>query len=266
MRRRHSGNARSALSHRRQDITLPDSGRDRWLLTYADLITLLLAFFIIMYSMSHLDAKRFGKVSQALSGILSGETATPLLEEKFDDLEGSGPLRISRYQVIMRSLDNKAFEMGMDHREFETEITERGLVIHIMESALFTPGEATLSQSALKILDLVASEISATPNHIRVEGHTDESPIRTGRFPSNWELSSTRATEVVRYLIDAHGIPGNRISAMGYGKYRPIRPNNTNENRATNRRVDVVVLTHQLSSLEPSSSLFVPSVPPVNGK
>ncbi len=245
----------SSMRHRAQLETSP--ARDRWLLTYADLITLLLAFFIIMFSMSHLDAKRFGKISRALSGVLSGETRDPLRQPEFDDLEGSGPLKISRQRVMMRSLELKAFEQGLDNKKFETEITERGLVIHIMESALFKPGGSKLSNGALRILDLVASEIDSIPNHIRVEGHTDNSPISTGRFPSNWELSSVRATEVVRYFINAHGISGKRVSALGYGQFRPIRPNNTIENRAKNRRVDVVVLTNALSRKEPSSDLFV---------
>jgi chemotaxis protein MotB len=244
-------------SIRHQLPTESASTRDRWLLTYADLITLLLAFFIIMFSMSHLDAKRFGKVSRALSGVLSGETQNPLLEPEFDDLEGSGPLKISRHRVMMRSLEQKAFEQGIDGKKFETEITERGLVIHIMESALFQPGGSKLSSGAMRVLDLVASELDSIPNHVRVEGHTDNSPISTGRFPSNWELSSARATEVVRYFINAHGLSGQRVSALGYGQYRPIRPNNTPENRAKNRRVDVVVLTNELSRKEPSSALFV---------
>ncbi len=232
------------------------STRDRWLLTYADLITLLLAFFIIMFSMSHLDAKRFGKVSRALSGVLSGESRD-LLEPDYDTEDGSGPLKINRNRVMLRSIEQKAFDQGLDNKKFEAEITERGLVIHIMESALFKPGGAKLSNSALRILDLVASELDSIPNHVRVEGHTDNSPIATGKYPSNWELSSARATEVVRYFINAHGLSGRRISALGYGQYRPIRPNNTPENRAKNRRVDVVVLTNSLSRKEPSSALFV---------
>lgn len=234
------------------------SSKDRWLLTYADLITLLLAFFIIMYSMSHLDAKRFGRVSEALSGVLAGGANNPLVADIYDDLPGSGPLRIARLEAIMRSVESKAYEQGIDQKKFESELTERGLVIHIMESALFQPGDAQLGAPAMAILDIVAEELKSAPNHIRVEGHSDNVPISTGKFPSNWELSSVRATEVVRYLINAHGINGERISALGYGKFRPIRPNNTIENRAKNRRVDVVVLTLDLSLKEPSSALYVP--------
>ena len=253
----YAGSRFSGALRRRQALGAEPS-KDRWLLTYADLITLLLAFFIIMYSMSHLDAKRFGKVSDALNGIFTGETTQPLLEAMYDDQEGSGPLKITRLQSLMRSIENKAYEKGIDHKKFESEITERGLVIHITESALFDPGEAKLSPAALDLLDLVAGEIMTVPNHVRVEGHTDTSPIQTARFPSNWELSSARATEVVRYLVNAHGYPPNKISALGYGEFRPIRPNNTPENRAKNRRVDVVVLNLSISATEPSSSLYVP--------
>lgn len=231
---------------------------DRWLLTYADLITLLLALFIVMYSMSHVDAKRFGRVSQALSGILGGRSSKALLERQFDDDEGSGPLRITRLFSMRRSFEAKAFEKGIDEKKYETELSERGLIIHIMESALFASGEAKLSPNALDLLDIVAAELKGIPNHIRVEGHTDNTPISNGRFPSNWELSSARSTEVVKYLIDTHRISGKVISALGYGSFRPIRPNNTIENRAKNRRVDIVIMTLDLSDKEPSAALFVP--------
>lgn len=247
---------------RRQTSGSSRNNSDRWLLTYADLITLLLAFFIIMFSMSHLDAKRFGKVSQALAGILNGRSVEAVFERKFDDEEGSGPLKISRLRIMMRAIEHKAFEKGIDDNKFESEITERGLVIHIMEQALFAPSEAKLSERAREVLDLVASELEDIPNHIRVEGHTDNAPISTGRYPSNWELSSARATEVVRYLINQHDIPGKNISALGYGMFRPIRPNNTIENRAKNRRVDILVMNMELSFKEPSASLFVPNRTP----
>lgn len=247
---------------RRQGPAGSRNNTDRWLLTYADLITLLLAFFIIMFSMSHLDAKRFGKVSQALAGILNGRSVNAIFERQFDDEEGSGPLKISRLRTMMRIIEYKAFEKGIDEKKFETEIAERGLVIHIMEQALFASSEATLSEKATDVLDLVASELKGIPNHIRVEGHTDNSPILTGKYVSNWELSSARATEVVRYLMTEHNISGKNISALGYGEFRPIRPNNTLANRAKNRRVDIVVLTMELSNKEPSASLFVPGKTP----
>ncbi|MFQ5454453.1 MAG: flagellar motor protein MotB, partial [Candidatus Zixiibacteriota bacterium] len=89
-----------------------------------------------------------------------------------------------------------------------------------------------------------------------IEGHSDDRPINTLLFPSNWELSTSRATQVVRYFIDNYGLPPNKISALGYGEYRPVKPNNSIENRAKNRRVDIVILTMELSLKEPSSQLY----------
>ena len=108
----------------------------------------------------------------------------------------------------------------------------------------------------MEILDLMAQRIIGIPNHVRIEGHTDDRPINTVRFPTNWELSSSRATEVVRYFIEYHDVSPARMSALGYGEYRPLRPNNSIENRAKNRRVDVVILTMELSSQEPSADMY----------
>ena len=142
------------------------------------------------------------------------------------------------------------------NEHLQTEVTERGLVIHIVESSLFDEGSADLKPRAMEVLDVVADELKDIPNHIRIEGHTDDRPISTPQYPSNWELSSARATSVVRYLVDNHDIPQNRISALGYGEYRPVKPNNSIENRALNRRVDIVILTTELSMTEPESQNY----------
>lgn len=227
---------------------------DRWLLTYADLITLLLAFFIVMYSMSQLDAKKFGKMTEALTGVLRGGDS--ILNEQGDATKtGHGLLNIGDLKMIQRHVEAR-FKSANEELEITTQVSERGLVIHVMESALFKPGSADLVPKAQRVLDVVADMAKPLPNHLRIEGHTDNTPIRTAVYPSNWELSSARATEVVRYLTDEHGIPPSRISALGYGQYRPVAPNNTAENRAKNRRVDIVVLTMELTLKEPSSSLY----------
>jgi chemotaxis protein MotB len=227
---------------------------ERWLLTYADLITLLLAFFIVMYSMSQIDAKKFGKVSQALSGALRGGPSVLRYPEQTTKT-GSGLLELGNLRMIQQKIEDK-FKNLPEKASVQTEITERGLVIHIMESVLFREGSAQLEPRALEILDRVSDVIRDRPNHIRIEGHTDDRPINTPVYPSNWELSSARATEVVRYYIDQHAIAPDRISALGYGEYRPIRPNNSIENRAANRRVDIVVLTMELTLKEPTSQLY----------
>jgi len=229
---------------------------NRWLLTYADLITLLLAFFVVMYSMSQIDAKKFGRMAEAFKSVLKGGDFN--LELKPDMLpsdNGHGLLKVGDLQMLQKFLEDTLKHEGKAE-ETVTEVTERGLVIHIVESALFSEATADLQSRAMRILDLVALKIKERSNHIRVEGHTDDRPINNERFPSNWELSAARATEVVRYFIDQHQVEPDRISALGYGEYRPIRLNNSIENRARNRRVDIVVLTTELSMKEPSSQLY----------
>lgn len=228
---------------------------ERWLLTYADLITLLLAFFIVMYSMSRIDAKRFGKMAEALNGVLKGGTTVfPQLTEE-EILKGHGLLKLGDLKMIQNHIEER-FKNLQRPEEVQTEITERGLVVHIMESALFREGSATLEPRAMEIMDIIYDKMANLPNHIRIEGHTDDRPIQTLTYPSNWELSTARATSVVRYFIDNYGMAPDRVSALGYGEFRPVRPNNSIENRAQNRRVDIVILTMELSMKEPTSQLY----------
>ena len=240
------------LFRRRRD-DIPQDNPDRWLLTYADLITLLLAFFIVLYSMSQMDAKKFGKVQQALHGILKGGPS--ILRGQEDSLtEGHGLLKTGSLRMLQTRISDQA-QLLQDKDEITTDLSERGLTIHIMESALFDEGKADLKSRAREVLTLVAADVAQMPNHVRIEGHTDDRPINNERFPSNWELSTARATEVVRYFINEHQYPPKRISALGYASFRPYVPNNSIENRAKNRRVDIVVLTMELSAAEPASDI-----------
>lgn len=227
---------------------------DRWLLTYADLITLLLAFFVVMYSMSRIDNKKFGQVSDALNTILKGGTSV-LRNQQEQAKDGHGLLNLGNLRMVQQKIDDKFRQLGRPD-VLQTELTERGLVVHILESTLFDQGSAELKSRALEVLDLVAQELVGRPNHIRIEGHTDDAPIRTAIYPSNWELSSARATAVVRYFTENHTILSDHISALGYGEYRPVAPNNSIENRASNRRVDVVILTMDMTLTEPTSQLY----------
>jgi len=228
---------------------------DRWLLTYADMITLLLAFFIVMYSMSQLDAKKFGKMAVALNGILRGGNSVLRQPGQDNPGLGHGIMKLGDLKTIQSTIEKRTARLGREG-DIQTELTERGLVIHIVESALFGQGSSDLKSKAMELLDLMAERIVNIPNHVRVEGHTDDRPIQTLRFPTNWELSSSRATEVVRYFIDNHGVTASRLSALGYGEFRPMRPNTSIEHRAINRRVDVVILTMELSLKEPSADLY----------
>jgi chemotaxis protein MotB len=242
------------VSSKKRKKEIPQDNPERWLLTYADLITLLLAFFIVMYSMSRIDAKRFGRVTQALHGILKGGPSAMKIPELETLNTGHGLLKVGDLKMLQTKFHDDIEKLGRKG-DISTEMNERGLTIHIMESAMFDEGKAYLKPKAIEILDLVAADIISLPNHVRVEGHTDNRPIHNEEFASNWELSTARATTVVRHLIDQHGFPADKISAVGYSEYRPYVPNNTIENRSLNRRVDVVVLTMELSAVEPGSDL-----------
>jgi len=200
---------------------------ERWLLTYADLITLLLAFFIMMYTLSISDAQRFRSLSKELGNIFTGEIGRAPGEGLLDLKE-----RVSSY------IKEKGLEGWV-----KAMIEERGLVIRIMTTSFFEEGKADLTPDMKAVLDEIAPMIKDLPNKVQVEGHTDNKPIHNERFRSNWELSVARATEVVRYLIEKHGFPPERIAAIGYGEYRPIAPNDTELNRARNRRVEIVILS-----------------------
>ncbi len=243
------------LRRRRRQNRPADNNTERWLLTYADMITLLLAFFVVMYSMSRIDAKKFDQMAVALDGILKGSRSIVNRHPDNLDKTGHGLLKLGDLSMIQQTLKENFDSLGRKD-EVQTEVTERGLVVHIVESALFKQGSAYLEPRAMEVLDLIWERIKDTPNHIRIEGHTDNRTINTAQFPSNWELSSARATTVVRYFVDNYSVTPGKVSALGYGEFRPVRPNNTTENRARNRRVDVVVLTMELSLTEPSSQLY----------
>ncbi len=228
---------------------------DRWLLTYADMITLLLAFFIVMYSMSRLDAKKFGTMSEELNAALKGGKQAIIRNVEEPETRGRGVLRMGNLKVLQQQVEEKFKEVEKPSI-IRTEITERGLVVHIMETTLFKEGSAELRQGTMEVLDLIYDKIKDAPNHIRIEGHTDDKPINNEQFKSNWDLSTTRATAVVDYFVKNHHFPADKISALGYGEFRPMVPNNSIENRAQNRRVDVVVLTSELSETAPSSLLY----------
>jgi len=250
---------------------------ERWLLTYADLITLLLAFFIVMYSMSRIDAKKFGSMQAQLSNVLRGGVSIFPEGEDFDG-EGAGLLQIGDLKTMQWRIINRLSPGGDKvHGKSEgkllrdidiadainSEVTERGLTIHIKDYALFESGKADLKSEAIVVLETVADEIGQIRNHVVVEGHTDNMPINTPRFPSNWELSTARATNVLRFLVEKKNFTPDRISARGFGEYRPVASNATGNGRAKNRRVDIVILSDQLTMTEPRSQDMVGKTAPI---
>lgn len=251
---------------RRRRSESPEGGSDNWLTTYGDLVTLLLCFFIVLFSFSNLDVERFRAIVTAFQGAVgildSGTTLTSDLAISGGDviesqLVTSGQMTLSDMQPILQRLENFRRDEGLE-TSLSFDVNERGVVIHFADRVLFDLGEASLRPEAEQVLGRLAADvISAWPNHIRVEGHTDNLPISNERFPSNWELSTARAARVVRFLGMQGGLDPARLSAAGYAEHRPIASNQSAQGRARNRRVDIVLLRSEHSASEPAA-IFSP--------
>lgn len=228
-----------------------EGSSERWMLTYSDLITLLMIFFVIMYSMSNVNAKKFSQLSSSLNksllgqgtGILVGEAPGPSM------INGAVNTEQSNLQKAQSQIEKYAKERGLQGK-ITVSLDGRGLVISLKEALLFNSGSADLALESRTALYNVGKIIAALPNALRIEGNTDNIPIHSDKFPSNWFLSATRAINVVNFLIVNAGIKPEKLSVIGYGEYRPIVPNNTEANRAQNRRVDIVVLKQALNLAE----------------
>ena len=218
---------------------------ERWLLTYADLITLLLAFFIMMYTFSKKDAQKYEEVATHLRAIFSGGSGVAY---RGGASSGSTILEVgskgTQSDEIKKQLEQQVGTLSSNNNNKDNisiYSDQRGTVIRIMDKAFFDEGKAELKERARSALDKIVPVVKQVNNHISIEGHTDNVPISTNEFKSNWELSVRRSTEVVRYFIERGGINPERISASGYAEYRPLAQNDTPGNRALNRRIEIIV-------------------------
>lgn len=214
-----------------------EEGRDRYLITYADLITLLLGLFIILYAMSKIDSEKYEKVIYAMSDIFghNGRAVGKMTETTSigDLVEPIVELKNKLNNVIVEN--NLASDISLIE-------SERGITVRIQDKILFKSGDAALGERPRYILGKISKVLNKLDNDIRVEGHTDDRPISTAQFPSNWHLSIQRATNTAYYLMESEGIDPERVSVVGYSEYKPIVPNDSPEHRAQNRRVDIVIL------------------------
>ena len=216
---------------------------DRWLLTYADMITLLVALFIMLYSMSAVNQEKFGALAQSMRREFQA-----LPERDGGKIIGTGQL-VDPLEQQASQLQRFLQQTGLQS-QVRVRHEERGLVISLLsDGTLFDLGSADLKPSAKQVLDRVAQVLHAVPNPVLIEGHTDNLPIRTAQYPSNWELSAARAARVLRYLVQKGGIPAHRLIAVGYADTRPLVPNNSPSNRAQNRRVDIAILKTSQNAL-----------------
>ncbi len=225
---------------------------ERWLLTYADLITLLLVLFIVLYSMAQTDTQKFQEMAESLAITFGGVGRSGVLDGGRSLVPGPSVSKERRAMSNTQERINRMIaQMGLQGKISVSR--ERGLVISIKDSVLFYSGSGELSGPAMEIVGRVARILQPMPNFIRVEGHTDTDRIHNTRFYSNWELSTSRATNVLQYLLHSGGISPDRLSAAGYGEYRPKAPNDTPENKAQNRRVDIVLMVSGFNKYEPKA-------------
>jgi chemotaxis protein MotB len=235
---------------------------ERWLLTYADLITLLLAFFVILYAMSKSDYHKMYDLSRSLSSAFhASQGGNKDVMPPSDPHVLNGGFSVLPESAQMMQMQDKLEQQivkengpkGMEG--VRTTVNERGLVISLSDSAFFDAGDANLRPATIGVLKTVARTLLKSGRNIMIEGHTDNTPINTMQFPSNWELSTARATSVVKWLITSYRLPPDRLSASGYGEYHPLVANTTPENRAKNRRIDIVILRSDLKGQRPGGML-----------
>jgi len=237
---------------------------ERWLVSYADFITLLFAFFVTLYAISQVDAKKLGKLMQSMQAAFESrvfEPGSPKLslsdgrQKGFEQQTLVEPIS----PLVNPSPSMKAIEAAIHSKLIRQSVSEtvrlrqeqRGLIVSLTEAGFFNPGEAELRGTSLTVLDAIAESLLTVPYQIRIEGHTDNVPIKTARFPSNWELSTARATYVLSYMTSHFNFKPSRLSLAGYGEYRPVASNETAEGRASNRRVDLVILNELAEHQEP---------------
>lgn len=213
---------------------------ERWLVSYADFITLLFAFFTTMYAISTVDARKLSSMVDSMQQAFdsSGVPAPKADRAPAGAVAATPPTAAQRERMLAETLRSRLGGSSVD-----VEIDHRGIVVSMREAGSFSTGRADLSDVARDLLKELAATIGpdATMN-LRVEGHTDDVPIRAGRFASNWELSTARATSVVTYLVQDIGLEPRRLSAAGYGEFHPRVANLSDADRARNRRVDIVIL------------------------
>ncbi|MBM4764112.1 flagellar motor protein MotB [Bacillus sp. B15-48] len=222
---------------------------ESWLIPYADILTLLLALFIVLFASSEIDNTKYQAIMQSFQSELKGgsvgggpvessnEFMFPELEEPVETVDNEAELDQLQQQLEKYINDN-------DLQNFiALENTERGIEISVKDVILFDTGSDELKSSSYQTLDTISGLMQTVPNQVNIEGHTDNVPIGTAPFRSNWELSAARAVSVLHYFAE-HYIDSSRMQFTGYGEYQPLHPNDTEANRQANRRVNIVILRY----------------------
>lgn len=256
---------------RRKKKVEEHTNTERWMVSYADFVTLLFAFFVVMYSISSINEGKYKTLSSSLSRIFTStpiETTTgqpislfeqpPTVAEPLP-LESEPYAEVEKRRELSTAIQEEQEKLSAASKQFEDVLApmiKENLVavnkhdfwveLQMSSELLFTSGSDQLSQRAIDVIKLIAAVVAPLPNAISVEGYTDNIPIETAIFRSNWDLSSARATSVVHEMVNA-GVNPLRLSAVGYGEYHPIADNNTEKGRFQNRRVTLVITSQAFS-------------------
>lgn len=281
----HGGGGKGHGHHEEHEEHEEHVNHEAWVIPYADMLTLLMVMFLALFATSRVDMEKFkhladnlrtdfgGSGGAQLVTVGAGGAGTTPLEGGAGIFDGSKPpeaaaqVSLEQKQEIVKDAAEKAAQEAVDQLgEFKKALTTesniaglgqgldfrlegRGLVVTVLSDAvLFAPASGSIEKDGFAMLDVVVAALKLIPNDVVIEGHTDSRPISTDKFPSNWELSTARATSVLRYFAAA-GVPADRLAAVGYGETHPVADNTTPEGQARNRRVEIVILTDV--SLEP---------------
>ena len=232
---------------------------ERWLVSYADFITLLFAFFVVMFASSQVNKKKVGSIAAYFeSYIRDGKAYNTGITYKAD-IETEKPLPDASLAALTSTeLAPVEAKLGQDlaaeirDGKIALSVQPRGLVLSLRESAVFPPGKDAFNPEALQMLAKIAHALTRLPGQpIRLEGHTDNVPIETPRFPSNWELSAARANAILELLAGKFQIEPQRMAVAGYAEFHPLAANDSPEGRSHNRRVDIVLLSRSAAEMEP---------------
>ena len=241
----------------RPSIKSEGSNTAGWLTTFNDLVTLLMVFFVLLFTMSTVDSRKMQDFQYALQsglGVLKTGTKVSISVKKtqpVDDMshimtqaEGKRNKQYSRQPGD--KLMDEIRQLAKADLDIQINHTHQGTRLSFEDQVLFDFGSATINPAGFVFLDKIADTLDKIPYAVRVEGHTDNVPIETRRFPSNWELSVARAVNVVKYFAEVGNIDPNRLSAVGYGESRPVVANDTASNRVKNRRVEILLITEDI--------------------
>lgn len=212
-----------------------------WMDTYADTITLLLTFFILLYTFSIVDNKKLKAIAESLNTQMTGTQVTNTQVADLKDGVASGGGVKNPYDQLVEKVTNILKQNGLsDVVKIREE--DAGVILQLGDSILFDTGQAVLKEESYQVLNVISTIIPQIDNEIMVQGHTDNRPINSAQYPSNWELSTDRALAVVKYFINEKGLSPEKFSATGYGENRPLVENNSIGNMGINRRVDILIV------------------------